>query len=99
MLGVRKINMKLLHLQPLPIPNRIWEDISLDFITRLPLSCDMGAILVVVDQLSKYAHFVALKYLCFAKTVADKFIKEIVKLHGIPKTIVSDCDSIFMSSF
>lgn len=59
----------------------------------------MDAILVVVDQLSKYAHFVALKYLCFAKTVADKFIKEIVKLHGIPRTIVSDCDSIFMSSF
>lgn len=71
-------------LQPLPIPDRIWENISLDLITGLPKSKGFEAILVVVDRLSKYFHFIAMKHPYTAKKIAEVFIREIVRLHGVP---------------
>lgn len=71
----------------------------MDFITRLPKSQGFDCILVVVDRLSKYAYFLPLKYHYIARSVAELFAREIVRLHGIPQSIVSDRDPAFVSSF
>ncbi|MCI55144.1 RNA-directed DNA polymerase (Reverse transcriptase), partial [Trifolium medium] len=67
----------------------------MDFITGLPKSKGYEAILVVVDRLSKYVHFIPLKHPYTARMVAEVFVKEIVRLHGIPLSIISDRDPIF----
>lgn len=66
----------------------------MDFIEGLPKSGGWDVILVMVDRLSKYAHFLLLKHPYTAKTVAKVFVKEVVKLHEYPKSIVSDKDSL-----
>ena len=86
-------------LQPLPVPCQVWDDNTMDFIEGIPPSVCKNTILVVVDRLRKYAHFLALTHPFSAKIVANKFIESVVKLHGMPQSIISDRDPIFISNF
>ncbi|GAU48626.1 hypothetical protein TSUD_405850 [Trifolium subterraneum] len=70
----------------------IWADISMDFIGGLPKVHGTNTIMVVVDRLTKYAHFLPVNHPYNAKDIATLFIKEIVRLHGFPSSIVSDQD-------
>jgi hypothetical protein len=86
-------------LQPLLIPPAIWKDISMDFITVLPKSGNKSVIVVVVDHFSKYAHLCALQHLFTTSTVAQIFMDQVFKLHGMPHSIVFYCDPTFISNF
>lgn len=86
-------------LQPLELPNKVWSEVTMDFIGGLPKSEGFSVIFVVVDRLSKYTHFVPLKHPYTALTVAGVFLREVVRLHGIPESIVSDRDRVFLSLF
>jgi hypothetical protein len=86
-------------LQPLPILEWKWEVVTMDFIMGLPRTCKLhDSIMVVVYKLTKSAHFIPLKTTHKVADVADIFMKEVARLHKIPKTIVSDRDLKFTSN-
>jgi hypothetical protein len=87
-------------LQPLPFPKWKWDVVTIDFITELPRTRKQHElVMVVVEKLTKVAHFIPLKTTHGAADVADIFLKEVAHLHIIPKTIVSDRDPKFTSNF
>jgi hypothetical protein len=87
-------------LQPLPIPEWKWEVVTMDFITGFPRIGKMhDSITVVVKKLTKATHFIPLKTTHKETDVVDIFMKEVARLHKIPKTIVSDRDPKFTSNF
>jgi hypothetical protein len=87
-------------LQPLPIPEWNWEVVTMDFITGFPITAKLhDSIMVVVDMLTKASHFIPLKTTHKVADVANIFLKEVARLHRIPKTIVSNRDPKFTSNF
>ena len=87
-------------LNPLPIPTRNWEQVSMDFITQLPPTEDgYDSILVCVDKLSKMAHFIATHTTATAMDIAKLYIEHVFKYHGLPRVIISDRDSRFTAHF
>ncbi|KAK8942809.1 hypothetical protein KSP39_PZI009568 [Platanthera zijinensis] len=87
-------------LAPLEIPTWKWESISMDFITGLPRSPrGHDSVWVIVDRLIKCVHFVPFQIGYSMKKIAELYLNEVIRLHGVPVSIVSDRDSRFMSRF
>ena len=87
-------------LQPLDIPEWKWDSISMDFVTGLPnTQRGHNAIWVIVDRLTKSAHFIPIDITYSMERLAEIYIRVIVKLHGVPLSIVSDRDPRFTSRF
>jgi len=86
-------------LSPLPIPSGRWTDVTTDHITDLPPSSGFNAVQTFTCRATKQVHFVPCTKNVTAEEVADIFIKEIFRLHGMPKTIVSDRGTQFTAKF
>jgi hypothetical protein len=84
---------------PLLLPQGVWTDVALDFVEALPCVGGKSVILTVVDRFSKYCHFIPLAHPYSDESVAQAFFADIVHLHGVPQSMVSDRDPIFTSTF
>jgi hypothetical protein len=85
-------------MQPLDVPSVLWQDIAMDFVDGFLKVGGKAVILTIVDRLSKYAHFIALAHPYMATTVVAAFFEQIVRLHGVLVSIVSDRDPVFTST-
>ncbi len=91
-------------LQSLSVPTHRWKDLSMDFITGLPISADWkgdsyDSILVIVDRLTKMVHYEPVKVTIDAPGLAEVIINVIVRHHGVPESIITDRGSLFTSKF
>jgi hypothetical protein len=85
-------------LQPLTVPSTVWSDITMDFIEGFPKVGGKSVILTIVDYFSKFAHFIPLGHPYSAASEGKAFFDNIVRLHDVPASIVSDRDSVFTSN-
>ena len=88
------------ELSPLPVPEKPWDSVSMDFITDLPLTENKNdAILVVVDRFTKMTHFIPCAISCTAQQAAEMLFINVFRLHGAPSSFVVDRDPRWRSSF
>jgi transposase InsO family protein len=93
------------EMQPMELPTKPWTDISMDFVTGLPLSRDPAtglaydAILVIVDRFTKYALFIPFRKDYTAVQLAHVLKDRLIRNYGIPKSIISDRDKLFTSNY
>ena len=83
----------------LPIPDHIWQVITVDIIMELPTSHGYNTLLVTVDHLSKYAHVIPTTSYVHPVGIAQLFHDHVWKLHGLPEEVISDCGTQFVSQF
>ena len=86
-------------LHPLPIPDNPWDTVSMDFIIELPDSAGHNAVMVVVDSVTKQAHFMPTFMTVTAAGMARLFIQHVWKHHGLPRKVVSDRGLQFVVEF
>ena len=91
-------------LQSLPVPTHRWKDLSMDFVTGLPISTNWkgdnyDSILFIVDRLTKIVHYEPVKITINALGLAEVIINIVVRQHGLPNSIVTDKGSLFHSKF
>ena len=87
-------------LNPLPIPQWKWDNITIDFVSGFPLTQRKhDSVWVIVDRLTKSAHFLPVRLDYSMDRLAEHYVSEIVRLHGVPLSIMSDRDSRFTSRF
>jgi hypothetical protein len=86
-------------LQPLNVPSVVWADNVMDFVEGFPRINGKSVILRVVNQFSKFSHFIPLGHSYMATSVACAFFTNIVRLHGLPSSIVSNHDPVFTGIF
>ena len=84
-------------LQQKEVPDQPWKSIAMDFITDLPISDGYDTILVVIDRLTKMSHFIPCNKNLDARQFATLFLKEIIRLHGIPRDVITARGSLFRS--
>ena len=98
---VKDVHLKSARLlQPLPIPGWKWEEISMDFITSLPLTPQgHNSIWVIVDRLTKSAHFIPVNTAYHVGKYVELYVSQIMRLHGVPRTIISDQGLQFIARF
>lgn len=85
-------------LQPLPIPSQAWSQITMDFVEKLAKSGGFDTVLVVIDRLTKFGHFIPDSSI-LSITSGSSFIDNVYKLHGLPESIITDRDKVFTSNF
>ncbi|KAG9221821.1 hypothetical protein CCMSSC00406_0005646 [Pleurotus cornucopiae] len=87
------------ELHPLPIPDERWDRLSVDFIVELPESDGFDAVMNVVDSVSKRAHFIPTHTTVSALGSANLYLQNVWKLHGLPRSVVSDRGPQFVAEF
>ena len=86
-------------MQPIPLPERAWQQITTDLVTDLPESDGKTAVAVFVDRLTKMVHFFPCTKEITAAQYARLFVNQVFRLHGMPEVIISDRDPRFVSKF